>query len=330
MDTLPPSTIPPSSSVASDHEPVPPDRPGSVRLAALLLAATVLTTLIAGFLFHVGFVASSSDGVIHFSSPLHQPSVLLQGLPFSLALLAILLAHEMGHYLACRLYGIRCTLPYVIPAPPVLPIPGIGLLPLNPFGTFGAVIRIRSPFLSNRQVFDVGIAGPLAGFFVIVPVLALGVSLSTDFHWPEEESGLLQFGEPLLFKLAVWSLFDGDPSAINLHPIGWAAWFGLLATSLNLLPFGQLDGGHIVYALFGRRSHRQISAVVLAFLVGISLLSLPTPGYLFFALILMFLGPRHPAPFEQRALNGGRLWIGVLGLVIFALCFIPVPVTLVQ
>ncbi len=255
---------------------------------------------------------------------------LLQGLPFSLALLAILLAHEMGHYLACRFYRIRCTLPYVIPVPPILPLPGLGVLPLNPFGTFGAVIRIRSPFLTRRQIFDVGIAGPLAGFLVIVPVLALGVSLSTDFQWPEEESGLLEFGEPLLFKLAVWSFFDGDPAAINLHPIGWAAWFGLLATSLNLLPFGQLDGGHILYALFGERRHHRASLALLAFLVGLSLLSLPTPGYLFFALILMFLGPRHPPPAEQKALDRTRWWIGLLGLAVLVLCFIPVPVTFVE
>ena len=312
------------------HEPVEPDRPGSLRLAALLLAATVLTTLVAGFLFDAGFQAGSGDGEITVADPVQNPLTLLHGLPFSLALLAILLAHEMGHYLACRFYRIRCTLPYVIPAPPFLPIPGLGVLPLNPFGTFGAVIRIRSPFLSCRQIFDVGIAGPLAGFLVIVPVLALGVSLSTDFQWPEEESGLLQFGEPLLFKLAVWSFFDGDPSAINLHPIGWAAWFGLLATSLNLLPFGQLDGGHVLYALFGERRHRRVSTVLLVLLIVISLLSLPTPGYLFFALILMFLGPRHPRPAEQEGLDRKRWWIGLLGMVVFVLCFIPVPVTLVE
>ena len=307
-----------------------PNRPGSVRLAALLLAATVLTTLVAGFLFHAGFLAGSGDGEITLLNPLQNPLALLQGLPFSLALLAILLAHEMGHYLACRFYRIRCTLPYVIPAPPIIPIPGLGVLPLNPFGTFGAVIRIRSPFLSCRQIFDVGMAGPLAGFLVIVPVLALGVSLSTDFQWPDKESGLLQFGEPLLFKLAVWSCFDGDPAAINLHPIGWAAWFGLLATSLNLLPFGQLDGGHILYALLGEHRHHRASIALLALLVGISLLSLPTPGYLFFALILMFMGPRHPPPVQQEALDPARWWIGLLGLIVFILCFIPVPVTLVR
>ena len=297
-----------------------PDRPGSVRLAVLLLAVTVLTTLIAGFLSHVSFVASSTDSEIPFVNPFREPTVLLQGLPFSLALLAILLAHEMGHYLACRFYRIRCTLPYVIPAPPFL----------NPFGTFGAVIRIRSPFRSRQQIFDVGIAGPLAGFLVILPVLALGVSLSTQFHFPEQPGLLIQYGEPFLFKLAVWSFFEGDPSAINLHPIGWAAWFGLFATSLNLLPFGQLDGGHIVYALFGRRSHRRLSVVLLACLAGLGLLSLRTPAYLVFATILMFLGPRHPHPVEQEELDRKRWWIGLLGMVVFVLCFIPVPVTVVE
>ncbi len=326
----PPSVFSETRPRVPDTEREPRDPPASFRLAALLLAATFLTTLISGFLFFAGFVAASPGGPLPLPGVLEDPLVLLQGLPFSLALLAIFLAHEMGHYLACRVYGIRCTLPYLIPAPPFLPVPGLGVVPLNPFGTFGAVIRIRTPFLSCRQIFDVGIAGPLAGFAVIVPTLALGVSLSTEFHWPENEAGLLQFGEPLLFKMAVRAFFDGDPATINLHPIGWAAWFGLLATSLNLLPFGQLDGGHIVFALVGRRRHRFVSAALLVSLVGLSVLSLPTPSYLFFALILVFLGPHHPQPRAQEPLDRKRWWIGLVGLVVFVVCFIPVPVSLVE
>ncbi len=325
-----PSAFPESEQQSPDHQNEVYNPYGSVRLAALLFAATVLTTLIAGFLFSVGFRAASPNGLVSFPDPFQNPLVLLQGLPFSLALLAILLAHEMGHYLACRAYGIHCTLPYVIPAPPILPIPGLGVLPLNPFGTFGAVIRIRSPFLSCRQIFDVGIAGPLAGFLVIIPTLALGVSLSTDLQWPEDGTGLLQFGEPILFKVVVHALFDSDPAAINLHPIGWAAWFGLLATSLNLLPFGQLDGGHIVYALLGSRRHRFISVALLAALVGLTVLSLPMPSYLFFALILLFLGPRHPHPAQQEPLDRKRWWIGVVGLAVLVVSFIPVPISLVE
>ena len=325
-----PSTLPERTKQNSDHQDDLNKPLGSVRLAALLLVATVLTTLIAGFLFTVGFLAASPNGPVSSPDPFKNPLVLLQGLPFSLALLAILIAHEMGHYLACRAYGIHCTLPYVIPAPPILVIPGLGVLPVNPFGTFGAVIRIRSPFLSCRQIFDVGIAGPLAGFLVVIPTLALGISLSTEFRWPENEIGLLQFGEPLLFKVLVRALFDGDPATINLHPIGWAAWFGLLATSLNLLPFGQLDGGHIVYALLGSQRHRSISAMLLIALVGLSVLSLPMPSYFFFALILFFLGPRHPHPTNQEVLDCKRWWLGFVGLAVLVVSFIPVPISLVE
>ena len=292
----------------------------SCRRAALLLATTLLTTLVAGFLLHLTFLVGAGNQELRLPDPFQDPWALLHGLPFSLALLAILLAHEMGHYLACRFYRIDCTLPYVIPAPPFL----------NPFGTFGAVIRIRSPFRSRQEIFDVGLAGPLTGFLVILPVLALGVSLSTSFHFPEGAGFWIQYGEPLLFKMAVWGFFDGDPAAINLHPIGWAAWFGLFATSLNLLPFGQLDGGHIVYALLGSRFHNRVSLAVLAGLVGLGLFSLRTPAYLVFATILVFLGPRHPPPAAQEAPDRRRWWIGLLGLVVFVLSFIPVPVTVGQ
>ena len=253
---------------------------------------------------------------------LTHPLDLLNGLPFALTILVILIAHEMGHYLTCRYYGIDATLPYLIPAPP----------PFNPFGTFGAVIKIRSRFLDRRQLFDVGIAGPLAGFILIIPSLIVGLQQSTQFIFTDPSQGTLEFGEPLIFRLAAIFFFPGEAeAAINLHPIGWAAWFGMLATSINLLPIGQLDGGHIVYGLFGARSHRIVSIVTFCALVGISFYSWPMLGYLVFALLLLFIGFRHPSPhMEIPRLGRGRLLIALIGLIIFVVTFMPVPVRLIQ
>ncbi len=256
------------------------------------------------------------------SGILTHPLDLLNGLPFAFTILVILLAHEMGHYLTCRYYGIDATLPYMIPAPP----------PFNPFGTFGAVIKIRSRFPDRRQLFDVGIAGPLAGFIFIIPSLIVGLQLSTPFSSADPSQGTLEFGEPLFFRLAAMAFFPGEAGTpISLHPIGWAAWFGMLATSINLLPIGQLDGGHIVYGLFGARSHRIISYVAFGALVGISFYSWPMLGYLLFALILIFIGFRHPRPgTEFPRLGRGRFLIALIGLIIFVLTFMPVPVRLIQ
>jgi len=256
------------------------------------------------------------------SGILNHPLDLLNGLPFAFTILVILLAHEMGHYLTCRYYGIDATLPYLIPAPP----------PFNPFGTFGAVIKIRSRFPDRRQLFDVGIAGPLAGFIFIIPSLIIGLQLSTPFSLADPSQGTLEFGEPLIFHLAAMAFFPGEAGApISLHPIGWAAWFGMLATSINLLPIGQLDGGHIVYGLFGARIHRIISFVAFGALVGISFYSWPMLGYLLFALILIFIGFRHPRPgAEFPRLGRGRFLIALIALIIFVLTFMPVPVRLIQ
>lgn len=277
----------------------------------------------AGFLLHVGFLSSrgeaAGDPLIRV---LTHPMQLLYGLPFCFTILSILLGHEMGHYLMCRRYGIRSTLPYVIPAPP----------PFNPFGTFGAVIRIRSNFRDRRQLFDVGIAGPLAGFVLIIPALIVGLSNSAEFVMTDSLQDALEFGEPLLFKLA-GSLFytAGDGSHISLHPVGWAAWFGMLATGINLLPIGQLDGGHVVYALFGPRGHRIASILTFFTLVGLSFYSWPMMGYLLFALVLVFLGFRHPSvSVEPIPLDRKRIIIALLGLVIFVITFIPIPVRLIE
>ena len=329
MDT-PFAAFPKDRQAIPDYKSELPNPYASVKLPIFLLVTTIFTTLTAGFFLTIGFLSASGNGQLASIHSLKDPLTLLQSLTFSFALLSILLAHEMGHYIACRLHGIQCTLPYVIPAPPNLLITGLGLIPVNPFGTFGAIIRIRSPFRSNQQIYDIGIAGPLAGFVTIIPLLALGVILSNEMQWTENETGYLRFGEPLLFKIAVFVFFKGDPHLINLHPIGWAAWFGLLATSLNLLPFGQLDGGHVVYALFGEKRHKMISAGLLATLVALSIFSFPTPSYIFFAMILFYLGFKHPYPMQQNPLDFKRRWLSLLGLVVFIVSFIPIPITLVE
>ena len=167
------------------------------------------------------------------------------GLWYSLTILGILGAHEMGHYLACRIYKVDATLPYFLPLPP-------------PFwtGTLGAVIRIREAFPTRTVLFDVGVAGPIAGFAALIPALLYGLSLSTIVPAPPESAELIYLGEPLLFKGAAWLMFGTVPEGytLNMHPMVFASWFGMLATALNLLPFGQLDGGHITYATLGRWS----------------------------------------------------------------------------
>ena len=292
-------------------QPAPTPGKTKIVLPAVLLLCTFVTSITAGFVWHVKFVSQSqSEFAGRLTGVLANPMDLLSGLPFAFTILVILLAHEMGHYLACRYYGIKATLPYVIPGPP----------PFNPFGTFGAVIKIKSLFADRRQLFDVGIAGP---------ALIVGLQQSTELVFTESVRQSLEFGEPLLFQLATPIFFPGGPDAvIRLHPIGWAAWFGMLATGINLLPIGQLDGGHIVYALFGTRGHRIISYTIFGALVGTSLYSW---RYLLFAFILLFLGFRHPRPrTEFPPLGMGRKTIALVGLIIFILTFVPVPVRLIE
>lgn len=291
-------------------------------LPALFLLLTCFTTLVAGFFLDVGFSVSDPASVGGRLLRLwSHPWELLAGWPFAVSILGILIAHEMGHYLACRYYGIRATLPYLIPAPP----------PLVPFGTFGAVIRIKSMFLNRRQLFDVGIAGPLAGFVVAVPVLVAGVWMSVDYVAPIEPGVTLEVGEPLLFQLAAAVFYRGAGPDINLHPVGWAAWFGMLATSLNLLPIGQLDGGHIIYALFGEQGHRRCSLAVFGGLVGLGLFSWPMLTYLLFAVVLLLMRFRHPRPLlAEASLGRFRWWLALAAAVVFVLTFIPVPVRVVE
>lgn len=293
-----------------------PEKP-RFKLALLLLLVTLVTTLWAGSLWHFSFMMGNGQSAPDAAGFLVWPNFIL-GIPYAISVLAILLAHELGHYLTCRYYGIRATLPYAIPAP--IPFP---------FGTLGAVIRIKSPFRDRRQLFDVGIAGPLAGFVLIVPALIIGLSYSTDFTPPGPGGTTYEFGEPLLFRLAVeFFVPAGEDWNINLHPIGWAAWFGMLATGMNLLPIGQLDGGHVVYALLGRRGHRTVSYAALGGLVALGIWCFF--GYLCFAVILIFMGLSHPPTSVQTGpLDRRRVLAAVAGLLLLILTFIPTPVRVV-
>src|SRR6266850_4165119 len=259
-----------------------------------LFLLTVVTTLIAGSLFH-------SESQQHaWREVLGHPALWLAGAPYSLSVMAILLAHELGHYLACRHYEVRASLPYFLPGIPIL-------------GTFGAFIRIRDRIPHRKALFDIGVAGPLAGFVVALPVFLYGMSRSRVL--PLDTIGDPDFflGFPLLFSLAT-PLFLGhipDGSVLSLSPYLSAAWVGMLATSLNLLPAGQLDGGHICYAV-SRRFHAAMSRTTL---VGVILLGGLHRAWLVWAVILLFLGDRHPPLLDKgEPLSPLRRSIALLAL----------------
>jgi membrane-associated protease RseP (regulator of RpoE activity) len=284
-------------------------------LHGLLFLLTLLTTTVVGVALQYDFDHNVPFEVEHsFDAYLRvwrQPLELLQGLPFSLTLATILLAHEFGHYLAAVYYRVDASLPYFLPAPSIT-------------GTFGAFIRIRSAILSKRVLFDIGVAGPLAGFIFLLPALAVGLAFSKVIPGVAH-SGDLHFGVPLLQWLLQRAIFSGTPAAdIYLHPVGRAAWIGIFATALNLLPIGQLDGGHILYALVGDR-HKLVSGLAIAALVPLGILS----GWwvwLFWAAVL-FWGRRHPLVYDTTDLGGGRRKLGWVSLAIFLLCFTFAPIT---
>ncbi|HME06420.1 MAG TPA: site-2 protease family protein [Bryobacteraceae bacterium] len=283
-------------------------------LHAALFLATLLTATMAGVVFSQGYQAGRPIELEQYVSLVpdlwRNPALLLQGAWFSLPLMTILLAHEMGHYLACRYYRIDATLPFFLPAP-------------TPIGTLGAFIRIQSPIYSKRALFDVGIAGPLAGFVMLVPALILGIAWSKIIPGVAEGGDLI-FGVPLLQRLLEAVLLPGVGTAnIYLHPLGRAAWVGILATALNLLPIGQLDGGHILYSFAGRW-HRWLSRIFVAALVPMGLLY--SRSWLVWAALLFFFGMRHPLIYDQRGIGAGRAWLGVAALMIFLLTFTLVPV----
>jgi membrane-associated protease RseP (regulator of RpoE activity) len=242
------------------------------------------------------------------------PEWLKIGLAFSIPALLILLCHEMGHYIACRIYRIPCTPPFFLP------------VPLN-FGTFGAFIRIKAPIHSKRQLFDVGIAGPIAGFVALVPFLLYGIARSQPVPMSSGGPGmvLLLPGRCLAIDLAM-RLFHGPlaPGMIlNLHPTALAAWLGLFATALNLLPLGQLDGGHILYAVTGRAQRR----LALPLWLALALLGYYWYGWLLWCVIVLVIGLYHPPVYdESQPLDGKRRALALVALLLFVLCFLPVPI----
>ncbi len=311
----------PQSTQRPGAEPFPVDVRGlwrQWRLPLILFVATLLSTTFAGLFYVAGDVQA---GML-IRAILMRPSNLLLGLPFSLTLLAILLAHELGHYFACRYYGISCTPPFFIP------------LPVSIAGTLGAFIRIKSPFQHRRALFDVGVAGPLAGFVLALPALFVGIGLSQLI--PRTHiAGAVTFGEPLLFRWIGKLVLGYSPATQDMlaHPIAMAAWFGLLATCLNLFPIWQLDGGHIAYAILGQKLQRKVSVAGAVTLILISFLGWPIPSYLVFGLILLLMGLRFrfyhpPTLLDDEPLGRERVVIGIVALLILVVCFTPVPISI--
>ncbi len=276
----------------------------------LLFLLTLATTTLVGRDHYAAFLSD-------FGRHPEPGALLVHGLWYSLTILGVLGAHEMGHYLACRRYQVDATLPYFLPLPP-------------PFftGTLGAVIRIREAFPTKAILFDIGVAGPIAGFVALVPALFAGLRLSTIVAAPAETQDLIYLGEPLLFQWATWQIFGtlADGYTLNMHPIVFAAWFGMLATALNLLPFGQLDGGHITYATLGRWS-TPISIVTVSTAIIMTFLATSwLVMTIMMVVMLVLFGPRHPRViYEHEPIGRTRQVVAVLALIILILCFTPVP-----
>ena len=292
----------------------------------LLFGLTILSTLFWGAYWMIlnESIPSTLGPFDFFVLVLNHPGLLYKGIGYAGAIMLILLAHEMGHYLACVYYGIDATLPFFIPAP----IVGTG--------TFGAFIRIRSPFPNKKSLFDVGIAGPIAGFVVALPFLYVGLkwSIQVPFSAAAMEGG--SFGEPLIFK--IFSHFLLKPDMITyLHPIGFAVWFACLATALNLLPIAQLDGGHVSYALFGKRAY-YITWIFFAGVLGLAAYGFTRSWmsgvqWLVYSVVLLGLrklaGFKHPPTMDDDAPIGlaRKIW-GAIALIVFILTFMPVTIQL--
>lgn len=245
-------------------------------------------------------------------NPLEQPRLIHYGFMFSLPLMSILVVHELGHYIAARYHRVMVTPPYFIPAPSII-------------GTFGAFIKIKSPLPDRNSLIDIGAAGPLAGIAVAIPVLVIGLILS-EAREVVQLSGI-SLGTSILFEFLTRVVHGAIPEGydIVLHPVAFAGWIGMLVTALNLLPVGQLDGGHIAYALFGDR-YSGVSRVFPILLVPMGIL---WEGWIIWAILLILLGTGHPPPMDiHTELSSGRKAVGIVSFIIFILCFTPVPVKL--
>jgi membrane-associated protease RseP (regulator of RpoE activity) len=270
---------------------------GRLMFHLFLLGLTVLTTSFAVGLFWLGSI--------------------WQGVVYSFTVLSILAAHEMGHYIACQWYGVRATLPFFIPAP------------IPPVGTFGAFIKIKSPIPSRRALFDIGIAGPLAGFVFAIPAAFFGHYFARSAPPAEITEGSILIHSPLLFVF--FERILDLPPVIDLNPVWWAAWIGVFMTALNLLPVGQLDGGHVTYAVFGKRGHRAIALTCYFSVIALAVYSARHGMWnwvVWGVLLTLVMRVGHPPVVdEDQPLGMTRKLVAVIGLLVFALSFIPFPFT---
>jgi len=278
------------------------ERPWIINL--LLFLGTALTTTLAGALY----AGAKTDSLVLF---------FLSGWVFSVPLMAILLVHEMGHYLTGKGRFLDVTPPYFIPAPP-------------PLGTFGALIKIRSPITNRKVLVEIGASGPISGSLVAIPLLLVGLYLS-EIRPPTGQAEGVSLGSSIILELLCLIRFGqfSSTASIYLHPTALAAWFGLFVTAMNLLPVGQLDGGHVVYALFGPRAARIISFAVFFALIPLGVLL--WPGWLMFGVIVVFLGLRHPPPLDPYTpLDWKHRFLGWWAIILFVLTFIPIPIAVAE
>ncbi|GMV49823.1 MAG: hypothetical protein NBKEAIPA_00226 [Nitrospirae bacterium] len=273
-----------------------------VILPLLLFVLTVFTVLWAG-----AYQTNTNPLVGPLAFLLDEPGALWRGLPFAATLLGILVTHEFGHYLFSRIHGVPASLPLFVPGLPHF------------VGTFGAIIRMRAPVTDRRALFDIGVAGPIAGFVVAVIALVIGLRLSTVI--PVQTGYGLHLGEPLLLQFMSWLIIGPLPPTADviLHPVGFAAWFGLFITSLNLLPIGQLDGGHVAYALWGSRQ-RSVAVALVPILMVFGWLG--WKGWFLWVGLVGLMGLAHPPVLNpERPLGRTRVVIGWIALAIFAMTF---------
>lgn len=274
-------------------------------IPVILFMLTVITTTVSG-------------AMQKWINPLVEPLRLIEGLPFSLTLLSILLAHEFGHLFASRRHGVQTSIPYFIPAPP-------------PFltGTFGAVIKSISPITNRKALLDIAVSGPVAGFVASVAAAVIGLKLS--YMIPLQQLYTLYgygFKFSIIFQILAYLVLGPAPElrCILLHPIAIAGWIGLFVTSANLLPIGQSDGGHIAYAVFGKK-HYLISITILILLIVLGIFT--WPGYILWAILFIIFGIKHPPlDDELTVLDRKRKITGCLNLAIFILTFMPTPIRL--
>ena len=283
-------------------------------LHSLLFALTLLTTTVVGAAMQSDFDRNIPFDLERafslYGSIWRHPANLLHGLPFSLTLMSILLAHEFGHFFAAMYHRVDASLPFFLPSPFL--------------GTFGAFIKVRSPIYTKRVLFDIGVSGPIAGFVFLLPALAIGLAFSKVIPGIVPQ-GSFQFGVSGIERLLERLIFPGAAANdIYLHPVARAAWVGVFTTALNLLPIGQLDGGHILYAFFPQR-HRLISRIVALCLFPLAYFY-QWLGWAIWGVVMLWLGRYHPMIFDESELGQGRRKLGLLALAIFILCFILDPI----